>query len=334
MHKTYISFLGLSAIVLSSTGCQQTDRYTYSEPEVIEETYMHRYGVPVSQEDWSASGNHGQIVSTLDNGVVVSKSYKSGILDGETTYSYPHSSATEKVEHYTNGVLQKQSHHYVSGAPKQEVIYNNPQNRVVTAWYESGAPKVREDLHGNLIFQGTYYSLDGQPESQVVGYNGARTLRDDYGLLVSVDTIEKGQQTLRTTYHQNGTPKEVIPYANGCVHGQVKTYLPAGEPHTVECWNNGTQSGLTTEYFNGERISECPYVNGVKHGIEHRYRDGNTVVQEITWVNGQKQGPATTYAGNVTKTDWYWQDKLVSKANFDLLTGQGPKKAIWKNNTN
>jgi antitoxin component YwqK of YwqJK toxin-antitoxin module len=292
---------------------------------------VHRYGVPVSAEDWSAGGNHGQIVTTLANGVVVTKSYNSGILDGETTYSYSHSSAIEKVESYMNGVLQKEMSYYISGAPKQEVLYNSPQNRTTSSWYESGALKSKEQMQGNLLFQAAYYGQNNQMDSQVANYSGTRTRRDDYGQLISVDTIEKGLITLRSTYHPNGAPKEVIPYANGEIHGQVKSYFPAGEPQAIEEWNNGLQAGLTTEYLNGEKITDCNYANGKKHGIERRYRDGKVVVQEDSWVNGQKQGPCTSYVGNQNKTDWYWQGKQISKANYDLIMGQGTKKNIWNN---
>ncbi len=330
MRKLFISFIGLSALALILAGCQQQSERYYASSEILDETYMHRYGVPVSPEDWNAGGNHGQIVTTLANGIVVTKSYNTGILDGDTTYSYPHSSSIEKVENYMNGILQKESTFYISGAPKQEIIHNSPQNITVTAWYESGAPKSKEQFQGDLLFQGTYCAQNNQMDSQVVNYNGTRTSRDDYGQLVSVDTIDKGLMSLRTTYHQNGSSKEVIPYANGLVHGEVKTYFPAGEPRTVEEWKNGVQTGTTTEYLNGEKVADCRYEAGKKHGIERHYRDGNTLVQEISWANGLKHGPCKNYVGNSTKTDLYWQGKQVSKTNYDIITGQaGAKKTIW-----
>lgn len=332
MHKTFVPLLGFSVFALVLNSCQQTERYYYPSAEIVDETYLHRYGVAVSPEDWNAGGNHGQIVTTLADGVVVTKTYNSGILDGATTYSYPHSSSHEKVENYMNGVLQKESAYYISGAPKRETVYNTPQNKTLLTWYESGTLKSKEELQGNLLYQASYYGPNSQLDSQVTDYSGTRTLRDDYGQLISLDTIDKGLMTLRTTYHPNGAPKEHIPYINGIVHGQVKSYFPAGEPRTIEEWNNGVQSGITTEYLNGEKISDCLYFNGQKQGIEHRYRDGKTIVQEISWVNGQKHGPCTSYIGNTTKTDWYWQGKLMSKANYDMINGQaGTKKNIWNN---
>jgi antitoxin component YwqK of YwqJK toxin-antitoxin module len=331
MRKIYVPLLSFSALLMLLSGCQQTGSYYVSDQEVVDETYVHRYGVPVSPQDWSASGNHGQIVTTLANGVVVTKSYSAGILDGNTTYSYPHSSAIEKVETYSNGVLQKESSYYIAGALKQEVFYNTPQNRTVTTWYETGSPKSKEQFQGNLLFQATYFGQNNQTDSQVANYSGSRTRRDDYGQLLSVDAIDNGLIAQRTTYHPNGSPSAVIPYANGSVHGQVKTYFPAGEPRTVEEWSNGSQSGLAIEYLNGEKVGDCNYINGQKQGIEHRYRDGKTVVQEISWANGQKHGPSTTYVGAVIKTDWFLNGKQVSKSNYDMITGPGAKKTIWSN---
>jgi antitoxin component YwqK of YwqJK toxin-antitoxin module len=327
-RKTNVHYLGLSALALIFTGCNQP-QYDYdSSSAVVDETYVHRYGVPVSQEDWSASGNHGKIVTTMASGVVVSTSYDSGVLDGDTTYTYPHSSAIEKVDTYANGVIQKQTSYYMSGATKQEVTYNSPQNRTHVSWYESGAPKSTENYQGNLLSQGTYYGDNNQVESEVINSNGKRIRRDDYGQLVAEDTIQNGQQTTATTYHPNGSPKEVYPYENGKINGQVKTYLPAGEPKTVEAWKDGVPHGTKTEYVNGEKVSDTEYMNGQKHGTEQRYRDGTEVVHEITWNNGQKQGPSTSYLGNNPQTTYYHQDKPVSKSNYDLQN-QASKKTIW-----
>lgn len=328
MSKMLTSFLGFSTI-LALTSCQNA-RQNFSSPDVLEETYVHRYGVPVSPEDWSADGNHGQIVTTLSNGVVVTKSYSSGILDGDTTYSYPHSKAMHKVESYINGVLQKEDLFYLSGAPQQEILHNSPQNSTITSWYESGSPKSKEQMQGDLLFQATYYDEESQVDSQVINYQGLRTRRDDYGQLLSVDTIDKGLISLRTTYHPNHSPKDVIPYVNAQIHGLVKTYFPGGEPNTIEEWTNGIQSGITTEYLNGEKVSECPYIEGQKQGTEKRFRDSTVVIQEISWDKGQKHGPSISYVGNLTKTDWFWQGKQINKASYDMITGQGgTKKGIW-----
>jgi antitoxin component YwqK of YwqJK toxin-antitoxin module len=330
-RKTFLQFLGFSALSLLFTGCCEQQACYYSSPDVVDEVYMHRYGVPVTQQDWGAHGNHGQIVSTLNNGVVVSKSYNSGILDGQTTYTYPHSSCVEKVETYANGVIQRENYYYTSGASKQEVIYNSPTNRDSTCWYESGMAKSRENYQGNLLSSGTYYGEGNQVEAQVENYNGTRIKRDDYGQLQSQDNIENGQQVQKTTFHANGTPKDVVPYVNGQVEGQVRSFHPAGEPKTVEEWQGGMQHGVKTEYVNGEKVAEYAYEGGQKNGLERRFRDGNTVVQEITWVNGMKQGPSRTYVNNAVRTEWFYQDRPISKSNYDMIIMQNSKKKMWNN---
>ena len=331
MQSKIKSILSLSTLAIIFTGCaQQPCCYDPIETaQVVDETYVHRYGVPVSPQDWSANGNHGKIVTTLGSGVVVTKTYDSGILDGDTTYSYPHSSAIEKVDTYANGVIQKQNVYYMSGALKQETIYNTPQNRTITSWYESGVAKSKEDYHGNLLYQGTYYGDNNQVESQVVNYNGKRIRRDDYGQLAFEDNIENGIQTKATTYHPNGSPKEVFPFVNGKIHGEVKTYLPAGEPKTVENWANGQRHGTYTEYVNGEKVTDVEYVNGQKHGVEQKYRDGSDVVHEITWSNGQKHGPATSYLSSIPQTIYYYEGSPVSKTQFEGFA-QPKKNSIWK----
>lgn len=329
MRKIFVMG-SFSALLLTLASCQQHETYYFSEPDVVDETYVHRYGVPVSPEEWSEGGNHGQIRSTLANGVVVSKSYNSGVLEGDTTYSYPHSSMVEKVESYRNGVLQKACTQYISGAPKEETTYVTPQHRSITTWYESGAAKSKEEFQGKLLYQGSYYGQNNEIESQVTNYNGKRIKRDDYGQVESHDDVVNGQMVQKTHYHPNGAPKAVMPYRDDNIHGQVRTYLPAGEPLTVEEWKDGARSGLSTEYNNGEKVLESNYVAGVKDGTEYRYRDGNAVVQETTWAKGVKHGPSTTAVGNTTKTDWYYQDKPVSKSNFDMMTGPAAKKNIWR----
>jgi antitoxin component YwqK of YwqJK toxin-antitoxin module len=151
---------------------------------------------------------------------------------------------------------------------------------------------------------------------------GVRLVRDDYGQLVSTDTVENGQMVLRQTYHPNGSPKETIPYRNDLVDGVRRTYQPAGEPDTVEQWRAGQQEGMTMIYKHGEKFAEVPYANGSKHGVECRYRDGSSKVQEIGWNAGQMHGPSTTYVGETARTEWYYKGKSVSRADYEFMTNR------------
>ena len=63
----------------------------------------------------------------MADGVVVSKSYTGGTLDGETTYTYPHSSQIQKSESYQMGILVKETEFFFDGTPKSEITYNSPE---------------------------------------------------------------------------------------------------------------------------------------------------------------------------------------------------------------
>lgn len=319
--KRPIYTIGLIATVCCvTTACNRTPRNMCCE--VVDETYVHKYGVEVPQQDWTARGEHGQVISTLNNGVVVTKSYAGGELDDDTTYTFPHSTTIEKVETYSNGVLVKEVLNTLSGIPTQETVYKDDRSKDMTIWYEKGSPKSVEHYDSSgLLIEGTYYDARHQLDARVVNGEGMRFVRDGYGQLLSKDTIQGGALTTRTTYHPNGTPNEITPYVNGIVEGQRKTYLPAGEPNTVETWENGKQTGITVFYLNGEKYSEVPFTNGIRTGVERRYRDGKEVVQEIAWKDNQKHGLSKNYVGDAEQAQWFYQDKPVSKNKFESMSG-------------
>lgn len=308
-------------LVLGSVASCQSNRNCCDE--VVCET-VHRYGVALEPEDWSSRGQHGQVVSMRKDGVAVTRSYDSGVLHGECSYSFPNRDVIHKKEVYERGNLKQEYTHYPTGFPQKQVVYESADRQATTIWYENGAPHCREELgNGNLV-KGEYYSVDQQLESRIEDGNGLRTLRDGQGQLQSVDTIQNGQMTLRTTYHPNGMPATMTPYVNGNIHGERRTFLPGGEPATIEAWSGNVQHGTTQEFEHGEKLAEVPYVNGNRHGTERRYRDdGQTVAQERTWVQGQKHGPSYSYIGNQTSTDWHFRNRPVpNKATFDMLSNR------------
>lgn len=293
--------------------------YQHSNNGIVEETYIHKYGVAVPAEDWTSRGEHGKVVSTMSNGVVMSKAYSGGILDGEATYSFPHSEVVEKVETYDKGTLVKDMIYYSAETPKQETVYQTNGGKTISSWYDNGTPKSIEDYEaGDLLVYATYYDPNHQKDSGVENRLGIRNVRDQYGQLLSQDTIQDGMMTQRTIYHPNGLPKEITPYQKGIVEGQRKSYMPGGEPNAVEQWVGGKQHGVMTIYQDGEKYAEIPYENGAKNGIEKHFRYGTTVVEEISWVDNKRHGPSTTHIGNSSQTDWYFEGNPVTKGNFDV----------------
>lgn len=315
MKVNYIPYY-FSLLLLS--GCTSK-----SSEDVVCETYVHRYGVELDSNDWSSRGQDGQVVSTMKDGCVVARNYEGGVLHGETTYSYPHRSTIQKKEVYTKGALTEESWNYSNGIPSKQVTHNSPTSQSHVVWYDNGVPQSKEQYENNTLSQGEYYTPLNAQESSVNNGNGMRTRRDAYGALQSVDEIQNGQMTVRNTFHSNGNPEAITPYENDVVHGERKTFLPGGEPNTVETWNKGIQHGPTTVFENGERYANVPYVNGVKHGVENRFKeDGITPAEDINWVKGARHGPSYGYIGNTIKTDWYFEDKQVNKATYDALSNQ------------
>lgn len=306
------------ALTLALVGCQS--KYVdSSDPDVVGQQYIHQYGVTVSKDDWDARGRNGEIVSTRKDGVKLVKNYSAGVLDGESSYSFPNSHITQKIETYEQGTLVKTVENYASGLPKKEEEQTGANTKMVTCWYESGTPALVEEYEGNLLITGKYFTTKNEKESEVIAGNGMRTEYDGYGQRLWTDTIESGVMTSRMVLHPNGAPKEIVPYQNGVVSGAKKTYFAGGEPATLEQWVNGKQHGVTIEYRNGEKVAEVPYVRGKRHGIEKRYRAGSSVEQEIAWKDDQMHGPSRSYVGQDTRTDWYHEGRAVSKATFDQL---------------
>lgn len=305
-------------LVLASLASCQTRNCT---DEVICET-VHTYGVPLDQDDWRARGQNGQVVSMRKDGVTVTRSYEEGILHGNCTYSFPHRDVIQKSETYNRGVLMQENFHYPSGLPQSQVVHETPQKKVVTSWYETGSPKSQEQHVNQSLVTGEYYTPNYQVESRIDDANGNRIHRDGKGQLVASDIIENGQVKEKITFHPDGTPSAVTPYSQGKIQGERRTFLPGGEPATIEHWSGNLQHGNTIVFEQGEKRADVPYQNGVKHGIEQRYR-GNSVAQEINWTQGQQHGPSYTYIGNTKQTDWYFKGKCVpNKQTFDMMSNQ------------
>lgn len=317
MQSRYlIGLIGVTACICTS--CAQQDG---SQEIVVETTFVHTYGVEVPPQDWNERGKNGQVISTLSNGVQVSNSYSGGILEGETSYTFPYRTNIQKIDTYANNAVTRSVEFYPSGAPRQETTYLADGQRQVRSWYENGAPQNIETYDSNgLLTKGESFDLQHHRESWVDGNEGMRVVRDEYGQLVSRDTIQNGVMTYRTTYHANGAPKSISPYSNsGMVHGVLKTYLPDGEPDTVEEWVDGKQQGITIVFRNGEKYAEISYVNGVKNGLERHFLDGDLVVEEITWKDNLKHGPAMSYVGETMVSEWFYQGKPVTKGNYEIL---------------
>ncbi len=282
------------------------------DKDIVKETYVHKYGVSIAKNDWERRGSDGKVISLLADGVTVTKSYSEGVLDGNTTYSFPYQITIERTFVYNNGSLVKEVQNYINGTPKRELVFMPEEKRKVTIWYQDGSPQSIEFYDNNVIVTGQYFNLLNEIESSVENGNGIRTRRDKLGHLISRDTLENNAMTISQTYFSNGEPKEMTAYQGNMIHGAKKTFLVGGEPRTIENWVEGYQHGITTIFQNGEKYSEISYYMGKKHGTEKRFNSAGDVVEEISWDEGSKHGPTKHYIADEVRTDWFYQGKPVA----------------------
>lgn len=301
--------------LLTLAGC----RNSY-QGEVVKETYVHKYGVPVSSSDWARQGEDGQVVQLQKDGITVIRSYAQGIQTGITTWSFPNSDVVAKKQVYDHGCLISETDNYASGHPMQEKLFDEQGEMVRRlTWYEDGTPSAIESYSGDCLTEGEYLSPSNTLDSLVMQGSGTATHRNGDGDLIYQDRFEGGRLVERIEFYSNGDPASVTPFQWGKIAGQRKTYFRGGLPQSVEEWSNDRQQGITCLYHNGEKVAEVPFVEGQKHGIERRYRDGQSIVEEITWDHDMQHGPRKIYVDGDSRVEWFHQGEVVSRPTFERL---------------
>ena len=291
--------------------------------DIVKQSHIHQYGVAITKNDWIKRGSDGKVISLMKDGITVTKTYNNGVLNGETTYSFPYKDSVEKAEYYDNGTLVKKVSNYNTETPMKEIAFLPDNTEHITLWYNNGSPKSIESYDNNIIITGEYFTTLNNRESSITEGNGIATRRDANGQIISRDTIEDGAMVLSTTYYRNGEPLAETPYSNNIINGEKKTFLLGGEPDTIENWIDGSQEGITVIFQNGEKYAEISYENGQKNGIERRFKDEYTVVENISWKDDKKHGPTHHYVADQVKTDWYYQNRsIASKSTFEELSSR------------
>lgn len=313
--KKIAAFGVASLLFIVVSGCRQNNQYQ----DVVKETYIHKYGVPVAKGDWDEQGKDGKIVKLKKDGVTVTQTYSKGVLDGETTYTFSNSSTIHRVETFDQGKLIAVRENYSSGVPKREEVYEEGTIAKKTRWYDDGTPAATEAYQGNSLIDGKYLTPLNVVESQVQNGEGTRIYRSSQGDLMSKDTIHNGDMVERVTYFSNGDPQTVTPFSHGKIHGTRHTYLQGGQPNTAEEWVHGKQEGITVVYLNGEKYAEIPFKNGKKNGVEARFRDGSEIVEELSWKENLKHGQRKLYIDGEVKSEWYHQGEVVSRTTFERM---------------
>jgi len=313
IRAMYTVLLGIAAV---SVSCSSKPKPV--SKDTLTTTYHHTYGTELSgQQEWIERGASGQIVRHETNGVEVREHYSAGVLDGQTSWTFPHSNRLQRVAHYQNGQLLEETFHFATGAPREKKVYKANGVTSLTAWYESGSPRCVEEYVGAKLVKGEYFTPKNEMESLLVNSTGTRPQRDYRGVLLAQESIVDGLLVQQKSFYPSGAVEAIIPIVNGRIQGVTKTFFENGEPKALEEWNDGFLHGTVTLFSNGERVALVPYLYGHKEGTEVRFQAGTDVVaEEISWVADRRHGPTTSYAGNTSRTEWYFSGDKVSRSDM------------------
>ncbi|GAB4233922.1 MAG: toxin-antitoxin system YwqK family antitoxin [Chlamydiales bacterium] len=309
----------LILLVLGTSSCVPYIPSQMSSDNIISQTYVHKYGIEMDGQEWISRGKDGQILTTLTDGTRRISSYSKGILDGETTYTFPHSHIIMRRDTYSEGTLVKSIYNTPAGTLQKEIFYISPTSTKIKEYFDNSATKCIEEYEEEALVFGEYFDRDSKMCSCVNQGSGIRSVRDFYGHLEYRDMIENGEVIKKMTFYPSGTPKTETPYVNGLIEGTRKLFAPTGEPEAIETWSKNKREGITILYQNGGIIAEVPYSDGVKEGIELRYNDERKVVEEISWSHGLRHGLTITHIGDVRRTQWYYKGKPITKNHFDEM---------------
>ncbi len=303
----------LALIVFSS--CQKTT----DTAAVVSEQYLHKYGYAVSKEEWKENFYPGQVISQLNNGVVITTSYEAGVKHGPTTFTYPDSTTLEKTLVYDRDIPVKETHYDLTGNPIWQKVTLSPTRSELTYWYREGNPRAVEEYAGDEILEARYFTPTGEIEAKVEKGFGKSVERDASGILISRKEILTGFPSCAEFFYPAGTLKESAQYKLGILAGERKTFTPSGEPLSVEEFVDGQLHGKTTHYRNGVRHIEISYLFGQKNGFETHYVDGELVAHQICWENNIKHGPETFYMASGPLTHYYYQGDELSRSRYEEM---------------
>ncbi len=308
----WIILTGISAALASCQSNSSTD-------QVVSQTFVHKYGFDLSEREWEEREGDGQVVSTLKNGVKITRSYENGQLHGLTTHTFPNSSVIEKNLLYDQGTLLKETLNDPNGMPIREELYEFDDRTIVTVWNEKGVPLSVEEYEDDALREGDYYTPEHQLECKVEGGFGNRVKRDRNGSLLSRDKIEQGQIASRLTYHPNGEIQTVSHFQDYKLHGEQLKFTTAGKPLMTLHWNQGELEGVKVVYRNGYKVAEIPYAKGLKQGTELHYDDFGNLIAEIEWKDDKKHGSSQSHSEDETNTEWFFKGQSVNAERFQIL---------------
>ncbi|HSX12394.1 MAG TPA: hypothetical protein VLF61_02775, partial [Rhabdochlamydiaceae bacterium] len=84
---------------------------------IVSERFVHKFGYPVSKQEWMERSYPGQVITTMSNGVTITASYENRLLHGPCTHTYPNSQVVQYFYLYNEGNLVKETSYDTFGVP-------------------------------------------------------------------------------------------------------------------------------------------------------------------------------------------------------------------------
>lgn len=305
----------LSSCSLLFMGCEKSNH----DNGVVSQKYIHKYGYAVSKGEFESRAYPGQVITLLKNGVTITANYEDGLLHGACTHTFPNSQVTESYYFYNQGALVKQITYALTGMPVREEVQISPTRYSITNWYNEGTPRSIEEYTGAELLEGQYFTVNNDLENQVVKGEGTRIQRNDEGLLISKELIEKGSIVQKETFHPNGSPESIAHYKQNELHGEKRTFTESGEPVSVRSYTHNQLNGISSFFKNGVKSIDVNYVDGIKSGDETHYLDGVAVSKVLHWENGQMHGPSKYFVDEIVRVEYYYDGSPVSPAKWKEL---------------
>ena len=287
------------------------------QQEVIRTSYYHSYGPQISSAEWKKQGSTGDIAVLRSDGVEERRAYVDGVLQGTSTWTYPHSKVVERYEEYAQGRKVASGHNFSNGSPETEEETLSKNDTMVRRWYEDGAPLSLEHFIGDKLFEAQYYNDDGVLESCIANGSGVKVFRSPQGVLLFREQIDHGQMVAKEQFHANGVVQEVCYFKDGKREGVRKSFDETGRPLSVETYQNDLLNGPAVYFKDGLKESSFFYVDGIKDGKEqHFHPDSGIVIEETIWIAGERHGQVSKQYDGMTILEWYWRGVPVTEAQF------------------
>ncbi|MFV0340849.1 MAG: toxin-antitoxin system YwqK family antitoxin [Parachlamydiaceae bacterium] len=266
--------------------------------------------------------------------------YCRGSLEGVSTYYHKNGSVWKEIPYANNALCGDFRIYYDSGCLLQSTYYVNGNKEGVSMRYWPGDQiAVTETYKNNLLLEGSYYSLGGQPVCSIANGEGTKALFgkadvselhevrhgveegsvqifDEEGNTHAVFQVKNGlKQGEEVRFYSKKLNKEPqrklsINWYQGKIQGVVKTWYESGTMESQKEMSDNKRNGVSTAWYkDGQLMMIEEYDQGkIKKGDYFRKGDRRPISQIVN-----SEGTATLYDsdGNFVRKIEYVHGKPI-----------------------